>query len=157
MAPGAGTVWTDLAGAVVTTHQERGAAVYRFTTPPGTDVRPGRYTFAVLGIRPPAPRRTDPRAPGSRPSDGRSAEPRAAEPRAAEPRSAESWAASAFGIGRPRAVAALGTFAAPAPAPVPAPAPASAPPPAPTPASASASASAPTQRDGTRPLTAPAR
>ncbi|KJY24091.1 hypothetical protein VR45_41475, partial [Streptomyces sp. NRRL S-495] len=125
LAPGSGTVWTDLAGAVVTTHQERGAAVYRFTTPPGTDVRPGRYTFAVLGIRPPAPRR-------------------------AAPRSSESWKASAFGIDRPRAVAALGTFAAPsdtgtgtdvrpspsptAPAPAPAPAPASPPVLAPAPA-----------------------
>ncbi|MCX4688354.1 hypothetical protein OG401_29335 [Kitasatospora purpeofusca] len=116
LAPGAGTVWTDLAGAVITAHQERGAAVYRFTTPPGTDVRPGRYTFAVLGVRPPAPRR-------------------------AVPRTAESWKAGAFGIDRPRAVAALGTFAAPsgtdarpgrspgptAPASVPAPAPAPAP------------------------------
>ncbi|MEV0190002.1 hypothetical protein AB0I39_15860 [Kitasatospora purpeofusca] len=107
LAPGSGTVWTDLAGAVITAHQERGAAVYRFTTPPGTDVRPGRYTFAVLGVRPPAPRR-------------------------AVPRTTESWKAGAFGIDRPRAVAALGTFALPsgtaarpgptAPAPLPAPA-----------------------------------
>ncbi|MFJ4092661.1 hypothetical protein ACIPYS_13845 [Kitasatospora sp. NPDC089913] len=88
LAPGAGTVWTDLTGVVITAHQERGSAVYRFTTPPGTDVRPGRYTFAVLGIRPPAPRR-------------------------AAPRTAECWKASAFGIDRPRAVAALGGFAAP--------------------------------------------
>ncbi|CAN3983440.1 hypothetical protein [Kitasatospora purpeofusca] len=123
LAPGAGTVWTDLAGAVITAHQERGAAVYRFTTPPGTDVRPGRYTFAVLGVRPPAPRR-------------------------AAPRTTESWKAGAFGIDRPRAVAALGTFAAPsgtdarpgrgpgptAPASAPAPAPTSALAPAPAPA-----------------------
>ncbi|MFD7416362.1 hypothetical protein [Kitasatospora purpeofusca] len=121
LAPGAGTVWTDLAGAVITAHQERGAAVYRFTTPAGTDVRPGRYTFAVLGVRPPAPRR-------------------------AAPRTTESWKAGAFGIDRPRAVAALGTFAAPTgtdarpgrgpgpAAPTSAPVPASASAPAPVPA-----------------------
>ncbi|WP_030394925.1 hypothetical protein [Kitasatospora purpeofusca] len=120
-APGAGTVWTDLAGAVITTHQERGAAVYRFTTPPGTDVRPGRYTFAVLGIRTPAPRRADPRT--------------------ADPRTIESWKASAFGIDRPRAVAALGTFAAPSA----------------TGTEVRPGPTAPARRDGTRPLTAPAR
>ncbi|MFB8199533.1 hypothetical protein [Kitasatospora purpeofusca] len=120
-APGAGTVWTDLAGAVITTHQERGAAVYRFTTPPGTDVRPGRYTFAVLGIRTPAPRRADPRT--------------------ADPRTIESWKASAFGIDRPRAVAALGTFAAPSA----------------TGTEVRPGPTAPARRDGTRPLAAPAR
>ncbi|MER6361236.1 hypothetical protein [Kitasatospora sp. NPDC001527] len=103
-APGAGTAWTDLAGAVVTAHQDHGAAVYRFTTPPGTDVRPGRYTFSVRGTRPPA---------GA-----------AARPATAGHRTPQSWSASAFGIGRPRAVAALGTFAAPAAAPTAAPAPA---------------------------------
>ncbi|MFF7590877.1 hypothetical protein ACFZCK_25665 [Kitasatospora purpeofusca] len=120
-APGAGTVWTDLAGAVITTHQEHGAAVYRFTTPPGTDVRPGRYTFAVLGTRTPAPRRADPRT--------------------ADPRTAESWKASAFGIDRPRAVAALGTFAAPSG----------------TGTDVRPGPTAAARRDGTRPLTAPAR
>ncbi|MFJ8434272.1 hypothetical protein ACIQ9P_23510 [Kitasatospora sp. NPDC094019] len=133
LAPGAGTVWTDLTGAVITAHQERGAAVYRFTTPPGTDVRPGRYTFAVLGIRPPAPRRGDPRTPGPRPPDTRANEPRNG-PRANEPRTSGSWSsgswnASAFAIDRPRAVAALGAFTAPAAAP--ATAPATAPTPAP--------------------------
>ncbi|MFB6890102.1 hypothetical protein ACFCX4_12380 [Kitasatospora sp. NPDC056327] len=113
-APGAGTAWTDLAGAVVTTHQERGAAVYRFTTPPGTDVRPGRYTFTVLGARRPGP--TARPAPGAPP---RSTDPRGTDPRAAEPRAAESWSAGAFGIDRPRAVAALGTFAPPAGGPAP--------------------------------------
>ncbi|MFE7561510.1 hypothetical protein [Kitasatospora sp. NPDC057500] len=99
---GTGTAWTDLAGAVVSTHQERGAAVYRFTTPPGTDVRPGRYTFAVRGTR----------------STGHTARPAGGGvPRAGGHRTPGSWNASAFGIGHPRAVAALGTFTAPAPAP----------------------------------------
>ncbi|MFE6866807.1 hypothetical protein ACFVFS_09635 [Kitasatospora sp. NPDC057692] len=99
--PGAGTAWTDLAGAVVTTHQERGAAVYRFSTPPGTDVRPGRYTFTVRGSR----------------AAGHAARPAAgAPPRAAGRRGTpESWNAGAFGITRPRAVAALGGFTTPAP------------------------------------------
>ncbi|WP_380280097.1 hypothetical protein [Kitasatospora purpeofusca] len=99
--PGSGTAWTDLAGAVVTTHQERGAAVYRFSTPPGTDVRPGRYTFTVRGTRP-AGHATRPAA--------------AAPPRAAVRRGTpESWSAGAFGIARPRAVSTLGGFATPAP------------------------------------------
>ncbi|MFB7473745.1 hypothetical protein [Kitasatospora sp. NPDC056184] len=99
--PGAGTAWTDLAGTVVTTHQERGAAVYRFSTPPGTDVRPGRYTFTVRGTRP----------------TGHATRPAAtAPPRAAgRPGTPESWNAGAFGIARPRAVAALGGFTTPAP------------------------------------------
>lgn len=90
LAPGAGAAWTDLPGAVVTTQQERGALVYRFTTPAGTDVDPGHYTFAVRGARPAAkaPRR------GA---------------------AAESWNAAAFGITDPRAVAALGTFTETAP------------------------------------------
>ncbi|MFC9330568.1 hypothetical protein [Kitasatospora sp. NPDC057015] len=77
------TAWTDLAGAVMTTSQERGARVYRFTSPAGTDVPPGRYTFGVRGVLPAADRG---RAP------------------------AESWAASAFALRDPRAVAALGAF-----------------------------------------------
>ncbi|MFC5666379.1 hypothetical protein ACFP3U_25860 [Kitasatospora misakiensis] len=100
VAPGTGTVWTDLAGVVVTTQHERGAAVYRFTTAPGTDVRPGQYTFAVRGTRPPA----------ARPTAQGPSRPRNAEPRSADSRTAESWNASAFGIDRPRAVAALGGF-----------------------------------------------
>ncbi|RKT11120.1 hypothetical protein BX285_5055 [Streptomyces sp. 1114.5] len=97
-APGPGTAWTDLPGAVVTAQQERGTLVYRFTTPPGTDVRPGHYGFGVRGTRPAA---TDP-------STVRKSVP---APPAAP---AESWSASAFAIGHPRAVAALGGFA-PAP------------------------------------------
>ncbi|MBO1420463.1 hypothetical protein J0670_38420, partial [Streptomyces sp. FH025] len=87
LAPGSGSAWTDLPGAVVTVQQERGTLVYRFTTQPGTDVGPGHYTFVVRGTRP-----TDPvgQVRG-----------------AARP---ESWNASAFGIGDPRAVAALGGF-----------------------------------------------
>ncbi|MCG6496699.1 hypothetical protein [Kitasatospora sp. A2-31] len=52
LAPGSGTAWTDLPGAVATVQQERGTLVYRFTTLPGTDVRPGRYGFGVRGVRP---------------------------------------------------------------------------------------------------------
>ncbi|MFD8783480.1 hypothetical protein [Kitasatospora sp. NPDC059599] len=97
-AAGTGTAWTDLPGAVVTVLQERGTLVYRFTTPPGTDVRPGHYTFGVRGARPAA---TDPSA--VRKSAG-----------------AESWSASAFALDRPRAVAALGGFGpTPATDPVP--------------------------------------
>ncbi|MEU3572890.1 hypothetical protein AB0E96_31380 [Kitasatospora sp. NPDC036755] len=93
-APGPGTVWTDLPGAVVTTQQERGTVVHRFTTPPGTDVRPGHYTFGVRGARPAA----EPSSAGRRPAP------------------AESWNVSAFALDHPRAVAALGGFG-PAPAP----------------------------------------
>ncbi|MFE7190788.1 hypothetical protein [Kitasatospora sp. NPDC057541] len=114
-APGVGTAWTDLGGAVVTAHQERGAAVYRFTTPPGTDVRPGRYTFTVRGTR----------------STGQ-----AGPARSVGPRTPGSWNASAFGIGRPRAVAALGTFTAPPAVPAPAPARTTAPAPLPAPRAA---------------------
>ncbi|MFF2352278.1 hypothetical protein ACFVVL_21150 [Kitasatospora sp. NPDC058115] len=117
-APGTGAAWTDLAGAVVTSHQDHGAVVYRFTTPPGTDVRAGRYTFTVRGTRP--------AGHAARPATAappRSTDRRTAERHATARRSPESWSASAFGIGRPRAVAALGAFAAPAPVPVPAPAP----------------------------------
>ncbi|MFH8382001.1 hypothetical protein ACH4E7_13785 [Kitasatospora sp. NPDC018058] len=87
LAPGSGAAWTDLPGAVVTVQQERGALVYRFTTPPGTDVKPGRYSFVVRGTRP--------------------AEPVGAVRKAAP---LESWNAAAFGIDHPRAVAALGGF-----------------------------------------------
>lgn len=97
-APGAGTAWTDLPGAVVTVQQERGTLVYRFTTPPGTDVRPGHYAFGVHGARP-------------------AAEPAAAVRKAAP---AESWSVSAFALGHPRAVAALGGFGAVPPPPAPA-------------------------------------
>ncbi|MFF1908176.1 hypothetical protein [Kitasatospora sp. NPDC058218] len=122
-----GTVWTDLAGAVVTTHHERGTLVYRFTTPAGVDVAPGRYTFGVRSALPatapttgasatgrPTPAGPTPAAPTSPaptsvgPSPGATAP---GGPRKAAP--VESWSASAFGIQRPRAVAALGTFAAP--------------------------------------------
>ncbi|MFH9350243.1 hypothetical protein [Kitasatospora sp. NPDC017646] len=87
LATGIGAAWTDLPGAVVTTQQERGTLVYRFTTPPGTDVKPGRYAFAVRGTRP-----TDQVAPVRKPGPQ------------------ESWNAAAFGIDHPRAVAALGGF-----------------------------------------------
>ncbi|MER7767725.1 hypothetical protein [Kitasatospora sp. NPDC096140] len=87
-AAGPGTAWTDLPGAVVTVQQERGTLVYRFTTPPGTDVRPGHYTFGVRGARPAA----------ADPSAVRKSAP------------TESWSASAFALGHPRAVATLGTF-----------------------------------------------
>ncbi|MFJ9950624.1 hypothetical protein [Kitasatospora sp. NPDC091207] len=127
--PGAtGTAWTDLAGAVVTTLHERGTLVYRFTTPAGTDVPPGRYTFGVRSSLPATAPATGAPAPGTPASAAPSpavpspfvptpAAPRPGEstpdgPRKAAP--AESWSASAFGIHRPRAVAALGTFAAPA-------------------------------------------
>ncbi|MFD4659226.1 hypothetical protein ACFWP2_26750 [Kitasatospora sp. NPDC058444] len=95
-APGTGAAWTDLPGAVVTAQQERGTLVYRFTTPPGTDVRPGHYTFAVRGAR-------------------AAAEPSAAV-RKAPP--AESWSAAAFALDHPRAVAALGGFGPAQPLPV---------------------------------------
>ncbi|MEE1785251.1 hypothetical protein PUR71_20390 [Streptomyces sp. SP17BM10] len=90
LAPGSGTAWTNLPGAVVTAQQERGTLVYRFTTPAGTDVAPGHYTFGVRGTRPagPAPCKGD---------------------------ATENWNAAAFGITDPRAVAALGTFAEAAP------------------------------------------
>ncbi|MEV7596714.1 hypothetical protein AB0O91_04925 [Kitasatospora sp. NPDC089797] len=94
LATGGGAAWTDLPGAVVTTQQERGTLVYRFTTPPGTDVRPGRYGFVVRGSRPAdlvgqtGPLIGPPRKPGPQ----------------------ESWNAAAFGIDHPRAVAALGGF-----------------------------------------------
>ncbi|MFD5435928.1 hypothetical protein ACFWJ4_27765 [Kitasatospora sp. NPDC127067] len=132
-APGAGAAWTDLPGAVVTAQQERGTLVYRFTTPPGTDVRPGHYTFGVRGARP-------------------AAEPSAAARKAAP---AESWSVSAFALDHPRAVAALGGFgpaqplpvepcapraraASPLPEPAGGPALATAPAPAPSPGSAPA-------------------
>ncbi|MFI6157734.1 hypothetical protein ACIBCA_34185 [Kitasatospora sp. NPDC051170] len=100
-APGTDSAWTDLPGAEVTVLQERGTLVYRFTTPPGTDVRPGRYGFGVSGARP----------VGVTP--------------------AESWSAAAFGIDHPHAVATLGAFPAPPPAPSPTPSstPSPAPPP----------------------------
>ncbi|MGW2251309.1 hypothetical protein ACWCXH_14005 [Kitasatospora sp. NPDC001660] len=94
LAPGSGTAWTDLPGAVVTAQQERGTLVYRFTTPAGTDVRPGHYTFGVRGTR-----------------------PAAAVPRRAA--ATEHWTVAAFGITAPRAVAALGTFTDAAPPKVP--------------------------------------
>ncbi|MEV0533502.1 hypothetical protein [Kitasatospora sp. NPDC050463] len=121
------TAWTDLAGAVVTTHHERGTLVYRFTTPAGVDVAPGRYTFGVRSALPatapttgaPTPGRPTPAlaAPTSAaPTSAGSAGPSPGEAAPGGPRKAapvESWSASAFGIQRPRAVAALGTFAAP--------------------------------------------
>ncbi|MER7843491.1 hypothetical protein ABTZ03_06010 [Kitasatospora sp. NPDC096077] len=88
LAPGSGAAWTDLPGAVVTVQQERGSLVYRFTTPPGTDVGPGRYGFVVRGSRP----ADHPVGPTRRPGPQ------------------ESWNAAAFGIDHPRAVAALGGF-----------------------------------------------
>ncbi|MFD5467249.1 hypothetical protein ACFWIQ_31150, partial [Kitasatospora sp. NPDC127059] len=90
LAPGSGAAWTDLPGAVVTTQQERGTLVYRFTTPPGTDVKPGRYGFVVRGSRP--------------------AEPPGPIGPVLKPAPPEGWNAAAFGIEHPRAVAALGGF-----------------------------------------------
>ncbi|MFG3225407.1 hypothetical protein ACGF07_11605 [Kitasatospora sp. NPDC048194] len=87
LSPGSGTAWTDLPGAVVTVQQERGTLVYRFTTPPGTDVQPGRYGFAVHGARPAGP---------------------VGQVRTSAP--PQGWNAAAFGIDHPRAVAALGGF-----------------------------------------------
>ncbi|MFI9158646.1 hypothetical protein [Kitasatospora aureofaciens] len=87
LAPGRGAAWTDLPGAVVTAQQERGTLVYRFTTPPGTDVEPGRYSFVVRGTRP-----ADQAGPVHKPGPQ------------------ETWNAAAFGIDHPRAVAALGGF-----------------------------------------------
>ena len=87
LAPGSGAAWTDLPGAVVTAQQERGTLVYRFTTSPGTDVEPGRYSFVVRGTRP-ADQAGPVRKPGPQ----------------------ETWNAAAFGIDHPRAVAALGGF-----------------------------------------------
>ncbi|MFG3053807.1 hypothetical protein ACGFZP_23035 [Kitasatospora sp. NPDC048239] len=104
-----GTAWTDLSGAVVTAHQERGTLVYRFTAPPGTDVRPGQYTFGVRGTRPAAPATPSAQpAPSVSASASPSARP-AGRPCRTTP--AETWNAAAFGIRHPRAVAALGTFA----------------------------------------------
>ncbi|GAA0697262.1 hypothetical protein GCM10010193_60170 [Kitasatospora atroaurantiaca] len=78
------TPWSTLPGAVVTVTQEHGTLVYRFTAPAGLDVQPGEYVFGVRGARCPAPGRE----------------------RAAQ----ETWAASAFGIRRPRALAVRGIF-----------------------------------------------
>lgn len=107
LASGTGTAWTNLPGAVVTTQQERGTLVYRFTTPPGTDVEPGRYGFVVRGTRP-----AEPHGPVRKPAPQ------------------ESWNAAAFGIDHPRAVAALGGFGPSAPQAVQQPAQQSAPRPA---------------------------
>ncbi|WP_405361633.1 hypothetical protein OG535_27735 [Kitasatospora sp. NBC_00085] len=110
-APGSG--WTDLSGAVVTTHQERGTLVYRFTTPAGTDVRPGRYTFGVRGTRPlPTPPGATTPGPGTGPTAGPGSCPTGPADAPSKAAPAESWTASAFGIDRPRAVATLGTFTA---------------------------------------------
>ncbi|MFJ2865298.1 hypothetical protein [Kitasatospora sp. NPDC087314] len=98
LAPGSGTAWTDLPGAVVTAQQDRGTLVYRFTTPAGTDVPPGRYTFVVRGTRPTA----GPSGPSGL---------------VRKPAAVESWSAAAFGIDHPRAVAALGSFGPVAPQP----------------------------------------
>ncbi|MER6395696.1 hypothetical protein ABT263_06455 [Kitasatospora sp. NPDC001603] len=114
-----GTAWTDLAGAVVTTHHERGTLVYRFTTPPGTDVTPGRYTFGVRHTRPAATPGTEAPATGAPTTGVPGAAPAPAAPGRGESAPtgpgkaapAESWSASAFGIHHPRAVAALGAFA----------------------------------------------
>ncbi|GAA2783550.1 hypothetical protein RMN57_27400 [Kitasatospora sp. CM 4170] len=143
LAPGSGTAWTDLPGAVATVQQERGTLVYRFTTPPGTDVRPGRYGFGVRGVRPlpaaeplptgaPLPAATVPGRPGpgilgpsapsgptdrtgpSTPTDRTGATAPTGVSRTTAPKApaVESWNAAAFAIDHPRAVAALGTFAA---------------------------------------------
>ncbi|MFD7579479.1 hypothetical protein [Kitasatospora sp. NPDC059817] len=114
LAPGSGTAWTDLPGAVVTAQQERGTLVYRFTTPAGTDVPPGHYAFGVRGTRPAAEPSgptgpSGPSLPSGRPASSGPVRKAAA---------AESWSAAAFGIDRPRAVAALGAFGPVAPQPV---------------------------------------
>ncbi|MFI5648196.1 hypothetical protein [Kitasatospora sp. NPDC051705] len=104
LAPGTGTAWTDLPGAVVTVQQDRGTLVYRFTTPPGTDVAPGHYTFGVRGTRP----ADGPSGPATGGGRGAGSTDGAGTGKAA---ATESWSAAAFGIDRPRAVATLGTFA----------------------------------------------
>ncbi|MER7751790.1 hypothetical protein [Kitasatospora sp. NPDC097643] len=106
LAPGSGTAWTDLPGAVVTAQQERGTLVYRFTTPAGTDVRPGHYTFTVLGTRPTA----GPVAAAAPAGPAAPSGPAGSALAARKPAAAESWSAAAFGIDHPRAVAALGSF-----------------------------------------------
>ncbi|KJK55081.1 hypothetical protein UK12_30880 [Saccharothrix sp. ST-888] len=75
--------WSSLPGAVVTIAQDRGTLVYRFTAPDGLDLAPGRYTFGVRGARP---------------TDGPDRPPQ------------ETWAASAFALDDPRALAVRGTF-----------------------------------------------
>ncbi|GAA2233782.1 hypothetical protein GCM10010430_13100 [Kitasatospora cystarginea] len=77
------TPWSSLPGAVVTVAQERGALVYRFTAPVGLDLAPGRYAFGVRGARPADPSERPPQ---------------------------ETWAASAFALDAPRALAIRGTF-----------------------------------------------
>ncbi|MEU1420530.1 hypothetical protein [Kitasatospora sp. NPDC005751] len=109
-----GTAWTDLAGAVVTTHHERGTLVYRFTTPPGTDVPPGRYTFGVRHTRPaatPATEAPTTGVPGAAPAPAAPGRGESVPTGPGKAAPAESWSASAFGIHHPRAVAALGAFA----------------------------------------------
>ncbi|MFB7668791.1 hypothetical protein ACFC1R_33535 [Kitasatospora sp. NPDC056138] len=77
------TPWSSLPGAVVTIAQDRGSLVYRFTAPVGLDLAPGRYTFGVRGARP---------------TDGLDHPPQ------------ETWAASAFALDDPRALAVRGAF-----------------------------------------------
>ncbi|MGW4645689.1 hypothetical protein [Kitasatospora sp. NPDC004289] len=79
--------WTTLPGAVVTVLQERGTLVYRFTLPPGLDVAPGSYLFAVHTVDPSA-----------------SASPGPARP------ATETWSASAFNLRRSTATTTRGTF-----------------------------------------------
>ncbi|MFJ8044310.1 hypothetical protein ACIRBX_27780 [Kitasatospora sp. NPDC096147] len=79
--------WSTLPGAVVTVVQARGTVIYRFTLPPGLDVAPGRYLFAVHGMEP---------SPSASPTAGRPAE--------------ETWSASAFSVRHSEATTARGTF-----------------------------------------------
>ncbi|MFJ7273983.1 hypothetical protein [Kitasatospora sp. NPDC098663] len=120
LAPGSGAAWTDLPGAVVTAQQERGTLVYRFTTPAGIDVPPGHYAFGVRGTRP-AAEPSGPTGP-SGPSLPSGASLPSGRPASSGPvrkaAAAESWSAAAFGIDRPRAVAALGSFGPVTPQPV---------------------------------------
>ncbi|MGK4580580.1 hypothetical protein [Kitasatospora sp. HPMI-4] len=78
------TPWSSVPGAVVTVTQDRTTLIYRFTAPVGLDLTPGSYTFGVRGAR---PADTPDRLPQ------------------------ESWAASAFALDNPRALAVRGTFA----------------------------------------------
>ncbi|WP_371479083.1 hypothetical protein [Kitasatospora sp. NBC_00315] len=112
VAPGA-TAWTDLAGAVMTASSEDGVLVYRFTSPAGTDVRPGDYTFGVRRV---------PSGGTGRAVTGDTVAAVGDDDRAGARTPTESWTASAFGILTPRAVAALGDFGRTPAAPVPAPA-----------------------------------